>query len=191
MALNNAATLVVNTAHYFHAPVGTSKPSDLAAPGGDWEEFGHTDAEEILGFTSEGGDVNVLATLQNRSLRTSRSPLTESWDLNLQQWDEDALKFYYGANAATGPDGALRVPDSPIPTRRAFLAVFWDGENIFPIYAPSSEIGRNAEVEIGDAENLATLPLSIQPLNYEGNTWPYEVGPLQEHDGDAEAPGNG
>jgi hypothetical protein len=178
LALDNTTTLVVNTAHYFRAPVGTAKPTDYKAISAPWEEIGHTDAEEIMSFASEGGDTTVLATLQNKQLRTTKAPLTESFGLTLQQFNEEALKLYYGANATKAADGAIRPASNPTPTQVAFLAVFWDGENVFPIYAEKVEISRGGEVDLADPENLAGLPLTIQPLNNGANDWPYEVGPL-------------
>lgn len=184
MALNDAATLVVGKAHYFTAEPGTAKPADYTSISGGWEEIGHTDIDEVLGTSSEGGDVTVLGTLQNRSLRTSKSRQTDAFSLTLQQFDVPALRLYHGANATVGPDGAFRVPGTPVPTRKAFLAVLWDGENVLPIYAPLTEISRGEDVDLSNPDELAGLPLSIQPLNYEGNEWPYEFGPIVPASGD-------
>lgn len=185
LALNSAATLVINTGNYFKAPVGTEKPADLKAITEPWENIGHTSLEEIMAITSEGGETTVLGTLQNKQLRTSKSTQTDAFGITLQQFDEAALKLYYGSNATVGADGSVRVPDNPAPTVCAFLAVFVDADKVFSIYAPKVEISRGDDLDFADTESLAGLPLTIQPLNHEGNNWPYEVSPL------GAAPGGG
>ncbi|PSL04134.1 hypothetical protein CLV30_106139 [Haloactinopolyspora alba] len=178
MALNNAATLVVNDGNYLTAPEGTALPADLTAPEVDWENVGHTSLEEILALSSEGGEQTVLGTLQAKSLRTTYSPRTEAMTFTLQQFDRAALKLYFGSNAVENADGTLGVPQTPQPTRCAFLAVFIDASNVFAFYAPSAEILRGDDLSVPDAESLAGLPLSVTPLVYGGNTWAYAVTPL-------------
>lgn len=176
MALDPTKTLKVGAGNYFIADPGTAKPADLMDPeADDWTNIGHTSAEEILNIATEGGDITVLGSLQNSALRTTRSALTDNFGLTLLQWDEETLKLYYGSNATTGPDGAIRVPSSPQPTTKAFLAVFLDQSNIFHIYAPNVEISRGDAIDISDTESLAGLPLNVQPLAYQSNTWTYEV----------------
>ena len=181
MALTDTATLVIGTAHYFVATTGTAKPTDAKNPGASWEEIGHTDLESILTMETEGGERRVLGTLQKKTLRTTTSSQTDSFSLTLQQWDEAGLKLYYGSNATVGPDGAVRVPSKPEPTEKAFYAVFWDGDQYVDLYAAKSEISRAETIDFADTENLAGLPLSIQPLEDGSNEWGYEVGPVQTY----------
>lgn len=196
MALIDSATLVVNSANYFLAEPGTPKPTDYRNISDPWDNLGHTDLDEVAAISSEGGDVTVLGTLQKKQLRTVRSQQTDSFAIILQQFDEPSVKLYFGSNAETGPDGAVRRPNDPAPTRKAFLAVYYDGENVLPIYAPLVEISRGDDIDFGDTENFAGLPLSIQPLNWAENTWPYEFGPIVTLDGapvedDGEGDGTG
>lgn len=182
MAINDAATLVVGAGNYFIADPGTELPSDLSDPteGGTlaWEVIGHTSLEDIMSITSEGGEPTVIGTLQNKQLRTKYSPRTESFGIILQQWDEPALRLYFGQNMEELADGTLGVPVEPVPTRKAFMAIFTDGDTRFAFYAPLAEIYRSEDVEISDTESLAGLPLSIKPLPYESNKWAYAVTPL-------------
>lgn len=177
MPLINEATLVVGAGNFFTGPVGTAKPVDLTAPASPWANIGHTSLEDILGFESEGGEATILGTLQNASLRTSYSKRTDTLALNLQQFDEAALKLYFGSNATT-VDGMVRVPANPTPTITAFLAVFIDQDNAFAIHIPKAEIFRGDNLEISDTESLASLPLRITPMQVEGNDWLYEITAL-------------
>ena len=180
MALNDNATLVIGAGNYFTAPVGTAAPADLAVVDTPWENIGHTSIEDIMGFDSEGGETTVLGTLQNPSLRTSTSKRTESFTITLQQFDEDSLKLYFGANAETDVDGKwIAVPGKPAPTIVAFLAVYVDGTKIFALYAPKAEIVRGDNLEFADTESLAGMPLRITPVQHGTNTFPYKVTPIQ------------
>lgn len=178
MALNDAATLVINTGNYLTAPVGTAMPLDLTAPTTPWENVGHTSLADIFSITSEGGDATVIGTLQNKSLRTTYSTRTESMAVVLQQFDEAGLKLYYGSNAPTLADGSIGVPINPTPTVSAFLAIFIDGENVFAFYAPKAEIFRSDDLSLSDTESLAGLPLAVKPMIHSTNTWTYAVTPL-------------
>lgn len=179
MALNDDATLLVQTGHFYKAPVGTALPADLSdfSTASDWAEIGHTSLSSIIQFASDGGDETTLGTLQNKALRVSRSPRTESFTFTLEQWDQEALQLYYGSNATVGSDGQLTVPTNPIPTSCAFVAVFEDSGRYFAVYAPKCEIFRGDDMEISDTETLAGLSLKVTPLVYQTNTFAYTVTP--------------
>jgi hypothetical protein len=176
----DAATLVISTGVYYKAPVGTALPADLSSVTTPWDEIGHTSLEEILGIASEGGEATTLGTLQNKQLRVVRADRTETFTINLQQWDESGLKLYYGSNMVDVElDGSLLgVPTNPTATQCAFLAVFKDGSNIFAVYAPKVEILRGDDVDLSDTESLSSLPLAITPLQYQTNEWTYGVTPM-------------
>ena len=178
MALNDNATLVIGAGNYLTAPTGTSIPADLLAPGNPWTPVGHTSLDNIFGISSDGGDATTLGSLQNKSLRTTYSARTETMTFTLLQFDDDALRLFYGSNAPTLPNGMIGVPQDPIPTECAFLAVFIDGENHFGLYAPKSEIYRADDLSISDAESLAGLPLGVKPMTLGTNTWTYAITPL-------------
>lgn len=178
MALNAAATLVIGSGNYFTAPVDTPMPTDLTAPDAIWENVGHTSLQDILSVASSGGDATVLGTLQNKSLRTSYSTRTETMSFTLQQFDTPALKLYYGSNAPVLADGSVGSPVNPVPTTKAFLAIFIDGSNVFAFYAPKAEIFRGDDMSLSDTESLAGLPLAVTPLVSGSNDYTYAVTPL-------------
>jgi len=182
--LNDNATLVIGSGNYFTGPVGTPLPTDLSAiPSGTWENIGHTSLEDILSQATEGGDVTVLGTLQNKTLRTSRTTKVDTFNITLQQFDTPSLKLYYGSNAPENADGTIGVPQNPTPTVKAFLAVFVDAESIFAIHVPKSEIIGSDSLALSDTESLAGLPLAITPLIHGTNTYPYSVTPLGDTQG--------
>jgi len=178
LAINSNATLVVGAGNFFTANVDTALPGDLLNPGVAWENVGHTSLEDIFSVSSEGGDATTIGTLQNKSLRTSYSTRTETFTFTLQQFDAAGLKLYYGSNATVGGAGEIRVPTTPTPTTKAFLAIFIDGANEFAFYVPKAEIFRADDLSISDTESLAGLPIGVKPLASGANTWTYAVTPL-------------
>lgn len=177
--LNDRATLKVDSGNYFRAPVGTAAPTDLLDPEADgWENLGHTSLEEIMANETEGGEKTVLGTLQNRNLRTTYSDRTETFTINLQQFDTPSLKLFYGSNAQVLPNGMVTNENKGTPTEAAYLAVFVDKDNVFAIYAPKVEIFRGDNFALEDTESLNSLPLSITPLNHGTNSWTYAVSPI-------------
>lgn len=185
MALDDTATLVINTGNYLTAATGTGIPADLTAPGSAWENVGHTSLEDIFALSSEGGEATVVGTLQNKSLRTTYSTRTETMTFTLQQFDQKSLKLYYGANAPVLADGNIGAPTNPQPTVCAFLAIFIDGDHVFAFHAPKAEIYRADDVSLSDTESLAGLPLGVKPMVYGSNTWTYQITPLGRIDGTA------
>lgn len=182
MAFDSSATLVVGAGNFFTAPYNDTTPEalpgDLTAVTAPWVNIGHTSLEDIFSVASEGGEATTLGTLQSRTLRTSYSPRSESFNITLQQFDEDSLRLYFGSNATLGTSGELQVPSSPAPTVCSFLAVFVDGDNTFAVYAPKAEVLRADDLAIADAESLAGLPISIKPVIHGSNGWAYAVTPL-------------
>lgn len=171
MALDNNAVLKVGTGHFYKAVPGTPLPPDLRAPGAAWEHMGHTSLEDILSSSSEGGEATTLGSLQAPTLRQSFSARTESYAMNLLQFDTASLKLYYGSNAVVTANGAVQIPQDPTPTEAAWLFVFYDGNVTGGIYAPKASIFRSDDLAISDTESLSSLPLQVTPLVHEGNSW--------------------
>jgi len=177
MALDNTAVLKVGTGHFYTAPIGTAVPVDLRAPGVAWTEMGHTSMQDILSSASEGGDVTTLGSLQAKTLRQSVATRTESYNMNLLQFDKDSLKLYYGANSVVTAEGHVQVPQDATPTEVAWLVVFYDGTTTAGIYAPKVSIFRSDDLSISDTENLAQLPLKVTPLTYLTNAFAIQFIP--------------
>lgn len=182
MALNNDATLVIGAGNFLTAEYNPTTvvpmPADLSAPGATFTAVGHTSLDEIFSVSSEGGEPTTIGTLQNRSLRTKYSARQETFNFTLQQFDEAGLKLYYGSNATLGVNGEVQVPTEPVPTLATFLIIFEDGLNRFGFYVPKAEIFRADDINVGDTESLAGLPLAVKPLVHGTNNWTYAVTPL-------------
>lgn len=179
MALKDNATLVINTGNFFTAEPETDFPADLDNIPEAWENIGHTSLEEIFSQSSEGGEATILGTLQNKTLRTTRSTKTDTFNITVQQFDADTLKLFYGSNMIVDGD-LLGVPQDPVPTTKAFLAVFVDQGRHFCLYVPKAEILGGDAPTFDDAENLAGLQLAITPVMVSGKDYTYAVTPIEE-----------
>lgn len=180
MALHDDATLVIGAGNFFKAPAETPVPADLTLVENPWDNLGHTSLEDIFGITAEGGEATTLGTLQAKQLRTRYSPRTDSLNFTIQQFDEDSLRLYFGANMAPIEEGSpfQGIPTAPAPYVGAFLAVFLDGENVFAFYAPKAEVYRREDMNLSDTESLAGLPLAVKPMVSQGRSWAFAVTPL-------------
>jgi len=177
MARNDKATLVISSGEFYIAPAGTDFPADLKTLGPDWAEIGHTDAETPLEFERDGGDKNVLPTLQARQHRTSLEPIKWTIKLKALQWDKDTLKLNFGGNSVD-VDGRVGVVDAPAPTEKAFLGLLRDAGRTLPIYAKRTEIIGSGEIDFGDAESLASMELDVTPLKHETHPAVFEIAPV-------------
>ena len=186
MAIKDDATLVIGAGNFYTAPTSTAVPVALnVAPIVPWDEVGHTSLADVFAWAVDGGDATILGTLQNKQLRTTYSPRTETFTVVVQQWDESALKKFFGTNATTevvgvAPDEItwFHVPASnAAPFVGSFLGIFIDGMNYFGIYAPKAEMFRG-DVPGVAADGLASLPLKVTPLIDGTNDYAYMITPL-------------
>ncbi|MDS2171610.1 hypothetical protein Q7C18_02760 [Nesterenkonia sp. CL21] len=177
MALADDAVLKVGIGHFYTAPVGTPRPTDLANIGPEWEHMGHTSLEDILSSNVEGGERTQLGSLQRRALKTSVSGRTESFTINLLQFDTDSLQLALGSNARINDDGDIEVPETPVATERAWLFLFFDGETVGGIYASRASFIAAESISISDTESLTQLPLEVTPMSDGDSTSPYRFIP--------------
>ena len=177
MSRNDEAVLKIGTGEFYTAPTGTELPANILEPGEPFTSMGHTSLEDILNSASEGGESTVLSSLQKRNLRTSISARTESYNINLLQFDSESLTLYYGANAEVTDEGHVRPAQEPVPTEVAWLFVFRDGDRVGGIFAPRASIFRGDDVAITDTEALQSLNLQVTPLVHDNNQHAIEFIP--------------
>lgn len=179
MAFTDAAVGVIATARFYTAVVGTAVPTNYLAPAVAWSDFGHTSLDNIFALSSEGGDTTVLGTLQAPQFRTRVAPRTDSFALVSNQFDLDHYQMYFGANATQDNTTKLvSVPNAPTAVEKAFLAVFDAGDKAFAIYAARAEFKRNEDLSIDSTEAIASIPIQVTPLSYNGATSNWGITPL-------------
>lgn len=180
MAFQDDAVLKVGNGSFYTAPVDTPRPTDLTDVGIEWTNMGHTSLEDILSSTVEGGERTQLGSLQKRSLKTSVSGRSESFQVNLLQFDNDSLSLYYGSNAVINGSGDVEIPEAPVAAERAWLFLFFDGTVVGGIYAPKASFIAADPFSISDTESLSQLPLTVTPLVSGERTSAYSFIPPRE-----------
>lgn len=165
MALNQDAVLKLSRADFYVAPVDTPAPKDLSIePTSPWVHTGHTSIEDILAATTDGGESTTLGSIQAASLRQSTTAAIRSFTVNHLQWDTETLKLYYGDNAIVQSDGSVDVPETPIPSEKAWLARLQDGNTYGGFYAKRASIIGDGDISISDSDSLAQIPVKYTPM---------------------------
>lgn len=188
MAFSDNSVLKVGNGYFYTAPVGTERPADLLNVGAEWSTMGHTSLEDILSSNVEGGERTQLGSLQKRNLKTAVSGRSESFQVNLLQFDTDSLHLYYGSNAVIDENGDVRIPEVPVPEERAWLFLFFDGTRAGGIYASKASFIAAESFSVSDTESLSQLPLNVTPLQHGDESSAYRFIPPREVEGEIPDP---
>lgn len=151
--LNQAATFQPAHAHIFIGTVGTATaPTNaniqafnpttgvITTPTG-WTNIGLTSLDNDTAFDRDGGDLKERGSRQATPLRVSIEPITDKFDFNLIQTDDQGMAAYYGVNSSATPAfGQFDVGINRTPLVKAFMVIFVDGTNMLGLYAPSASI---------------------------------------------------
>lgn len=167
MALSDGEVVIPGTGHVYFAPVGTPKPASLTAPGGPWDEIGHTSSENGMTITRDGGDSEVLASWQNPNLRERRDPVVFALTLNLLQISNETLSLYFGGGD-TSVDGVFGVNAVPVAQERALFMRIVDGANEWPLYIPKVSLSSEDDIEV-DTEAFLEFPVRATVLALTGS----------------------
>lgn len=169
---NDDYALIVGTARFYTAAVGTPVPDKAALTGNKktaltgWEELGHTDIEKVFDVKSDGGETTVKGSLQSKALRTIVSPTTWSLTLDMIQFDKKTLKRYLGQNAKEH-NGLVYAQSNPQPEKCALLILAEDGANVLVVHGEKVEISKGGDFDIDDTEDFASIPLKFTFLDGE------------------------
>ena len=169
MAYNDDAVLTASTGYVYTAAVDNAAPAPAAISGLDlldtsgwaatnWVELGHTSRGDLPEFGFDGGDSEVKGTWQNEQLRNvvSETPV-DYLTVVLNQFDEDALELYYGANASATA-GIFGVDGTAVAVEKALFIVIEDGTTQLGFWAPKASITRDDSVSLA-VDEFSALPI--------------------------------
>lgn len=152
MAINQAATFQPAHLHIFQAEVGATAPTKanidafdpttglLVTPTG-WDNIGLTSIDNDTAWDRDGGDLKERGSRQYTPLRITIESITDRFNFNLIQTDDEGFAAYYGTNGASTPtSGQFDVSDDRTPINKAFLGIYVDGTSRLAFYAPSAFI---------------------------------------------------
>ena len=169
MAYNDAAVLTASTGYVYIGDVDNAAPApadiadlDLVDTAGwtatGWVDLGHTSRGDLPEFGFDGGESEVKGTWQNEKLRNvvSETPV-DYVTIVLNQFDEDALALYYGANASVSP-GIFGVGGGEASVEQALFVVIEDGETRLGFWAPKASITRDDSITLA-VDEFSALPI--------------------------------
>jgi hypothetical protein len=177
------SVVLPSTGYVYIGPVGTAMPTlpidDPTVPGVDWTSVGNTSLENGISRTVDGDDPSVLGSWQNPSLVTTRPTKTRSVTLNLQDFNTDTFKLYYGGGSVVDETGlapyvegtstakAFQIPDAPVPQEHALLIVAVDGGfQVVEWYPKASFLGSD-DIQY-DPTALTEMPVTATTLSNGG-----------------------
>jgi hypothetical protein len=176
--LNDDAYVIVSRTVVYSAPVDEPAPdaNSLDNPGGNWEIVGHVGDETGDGnvtFTREGGDVTTKGSMTKRAIRQLVDPVISGVDLDITQWDREALSLYTGTSGGTNPT-VFQVEGSAegTATERAKLTVWEDGTKRVALYAPRGSWTGRDNIDTATIEDAVAVPLHVGFLDSETLTGP-------------------
>lgn len=181
--LNDAGYAIPTTGIVAVATVGTALPAYSvvaalsatwpAAPVG-WGILGHVGTEDNTGapeFSFDGGETTVKGSWSKKSIRTTKSPVTETATFSLSQIDRTTLGYYYGGTGgSTAGQFDTNTTDTATDTRTAMLVLFNDNGNIFGWGWSQVSVSRADTIALSDAENPVLIPVGATILDPSSGT---------------------
>lgn len=175
MTINDKASIIPTTIHWYTAPVGTDAPDFeeticAAIPQqipSAWEDLGHTSLESPFEQEFEGGESSTKGSVQNPSYKISYTDRTTAVKTKVQQFDADRLKLYIGANEEKS--GRWHYAQTKlVPVERALLCVFEDGDGAFGFHSHKGTIGPDAGLNVANLEDIVEAALRFDALMMTG-----------------------
>lgn len=163
MSLDDDAVRIAKEGHWYIAPVGTPRPTNLTAPESPWAEVGHTSQDSPMTVTRDGGDVTKKGSWQKAGLRADVADVTYAVEFALLQQDAVSLGLYYGGG--TTDSGWFIVPTQPVATDTALFCRIVDGATEWPQHWPHVAIigSDNAEEAIDEFTKLPVTATILTP----------------------------
>ena len=168
MAQNDSAVLRPGTGYVLTGATTATQPT-LAAlntfvsagtlPAG-LTELGHTDADNILAFSKDGGTTTTLGSWQNPSLLSVvTEQAIDAFTVNALEVSNTVMQYYYGGGDVSQTD-QYRLPDTPTPTEVSVCVVFVGAARNVGFWVQRGSV-------IGDdSPNFATDAFSNWPLKF-------------------------
>jgi len=168
---------------YVNTNLSTVIPSDYGlfwtagiagtTPPAPWIELAHTDRENPLTITREGGEVTQIQTLQGGIIE-STAAVTYFMDFTSLQLDTDTLQLFFSGGTSTSSGSAIdfSVPKSETGQNRQLLAAFVDGNKRDVFYASTATIRANGSLS---GPSPRVLPLRATVISRDADSYLFRV----------------
>ena len=163
MGLDSNAVIVPGEGHFYIDPTGSAAmPTGTGVPPVPWIEVGHTERDNPLTVTRDGGERSTLPSWQSAALRESVSPITYALEFGLLQHDELGLSLYYGGGSVEA--GMFKVPKTAVAQEHPLFVRIVDGSAVWAEHFSRTSI-LGSDSEEADPENLMSMPVTATILS--------------------------
>ncbi len=187
MSLNDAAVVYPNTAYFFYATSPATKPTvgdittflaDTSQTPSGWTQLGHTSIDQVMAFGQDGGDSQVIGTMQSKALMEiiTDEAIDYFTVVSNQFKDNEVLRLYYGGGDASVAN-EFSIPDTATPQTQALFVVVSPntatGTTPFGLYVPKVSVRRDDAIEM-PSDDFTKVPLRFTVLKlagYKKLTW--------------------
>lgn len=169
MAADAGTLFIPGHGTVFRAPANTPMPAagptaftlGSTVPTG-WTSLGHTSTENMISFTTDGGDATVLNTWLQDAVRTIYAATNWSLGINALQMDKPTLDLAFNG-AVDAEDGGYIIPAANGGLENALFVLAKDTTASLGFYIPNTST-KLGDSPVFDTENFTELPLlsSIQ-----------------------------
>jgi hypothetical protein len=173
MALDPDEVIVGTTGSVYLAPVGTSPPTDTvgAWPAG-WVDLGYL-SEDAVTSSFDSETVDIMAWQADAPI-FSDVTLTQSFQFQLMQWNEDTLTWVFGGGTWTaGPPASFAAP-----AKAAYDAMALGIEAVMGSKIVRWGLSRVKITELGDinikGDEAALLDVTVKVLDNAGQS-PWKI----------------
>jgi hypothetical protein len=165
MAADAGTLFIPGHGTVFRAPANTPMPEagptaftlGSTVPTG-WTSLGHTSKENMISFSTDGGDATVLDTWLQDAVRTIYASVNWTLGINALQLDKPTLDLAFNG-AVDADDGGYIIPASNGGLENALFVLAQDTTASLGFYIPNTST-KLGDSPVFDTENFTELPLS-------------------------------
>lgn len=165
MAADAGTLFIPGHGTVFRAPANTPMPEagptafslGSTVPTG-WTSLGHTSKENMISFSTDGGDARVLDTWLQDAVRTIYASVNWTLGINALQLDKPTLDLAFNG-AVDSDDGGYIIPASNGGLENALFVLAQDTTASLGFYIPNTST-KLGDSPVFDTENFTELPLS-------------------------------
>jgi hypothetical protein len=141
MSSDSTEVIVASDITVWRAPVGTTAPVDLTAPGVGWSDLGFV-GEDSVNFATNPTFTEIFAHQQASAIRLIKSRDAASLAAALKQWNTETWEAAFGGGAVTVTAGVAKFtpPIDTATTPQAIMVDGFDGTFTYRLIIPKCRV---------------------------------------------------
>lgn len=166
--LKDVKLSIASTGHVFYGPPDTAalKLNAFAwgteSTYGDWKWLGDTSSENLIEFSTDGGEVTYKRTWDREKVRAARDAVDVTATINAVGLSRELFTVAFASGTANEGDDSYTVRTGASSSSRAIFIVWEDDEGIAGLYLPNTSLA--GTFPSFDLENFLEIPLNLSLL---------------------------